>query len=239
MKIQPSDNRRIHRIHILLESYDLRLPYLESELKKILKPTHTAAIVAFSFRDSCVKSITDWNELYGKESGKLYGRIVDGFCAYGIPEENITFINYFTDTKETAARKIRSADIVYFPGGLPDRMMERIREFQLIDVLAKHSGIVMGYSAGALVQLAEYHLSPDEDYPAFLYDRGLPFLDSFFLEVHYTGSPEQKESIRRVLAERGKTVYATSLMNGAIIAENGCVRLIGDVQKFTQADDVP
>ena len=62
----------------------------------------------------------------------------------------------------------------------------------------------MGYSAGALVQLAEYHLSPDTDYPRFTYQKGIPYLHGFYLEVHYEGTEEQNASIERVLAERGK-----------------------------------
>ena len=51
---------------------------------------------------------------------------------------------YFTDTKETAAQKIKKADIIYFLGGLPDRMMDRIKEFDLYDILMQHDGILMG-----------------------------------------------------------------------------------------------
>ena len=58
------------------------------------------------------------------------------------------------------------------------------------DVLLAHDGIAMGYSAGALVQLAEYHLSPDTDYPRFTYQKGIPYLHGFYLEVHYEGTEE-------------------------------------------------
>ena len=48
----------------------------------------------------------------------------------------------------------------------------------------------MGYSAGALVQLAEYHLSPDTDYPRFTYQKGILYVYLFYLEVHYEGTEE-------------------------------------------------
>ena len=219
-------------INILLEGYDIDAIWLCDVLKKYIKPTHSVAVVAFSFRDNRVKSITDWNSLYGKENGKFYTGITGGFKTYGIPEDNITFVNYFADTKESAAKKIEKADIVYFPGGLPDRMMDRIREFDLYDPLMKHDGIVMGYSAGAVIQLAEYHLSPDEDYPEFQYYNGLPYLNDFYLEVHYEGTDRQNEAIRRVIAERGKMVYAATAGTGAILVDNGNIKLIGSVKKF-------
>lgn len=219
-------------INILLEGFDIDAPWLYGELKNYIKPNYSVAVVAFSFRDNRVKSLSDWDTLYGKENGKYYAGIVGGLTAYGIPEEKITFINYFTDTKETAAQKIKAADIVYFLGGLPDRMMDRIKEFDLYDVLMQYDGILMGYSAGAVIQLAEYHLSPDDDYPEFKYYEGLPYLSDFYMEVHYEGTTVQDESIQRVLTERRKTVYATAFRSGAILVDNGNIKLLGDVRIF-------
>lgn len=219
-------------INILLEGFDIDTPWLYGELKNYIKPNHSVAVVAFSFRDNRVKSLSDWDALYGKVNGKYHDGIVGGFTAYGIPADKITFINYFTDTKETAAQKIKAANIIYFLGGLPDRMMDRIKEFDLYDVLMQHDGILMGYSAGAVIQLAEYHLSPDDDYPEFKYYEGLPYLSDFYMEVHYEGTTVQEESIQRVLAERGKTVYATAFRSGAILVDNGSIKLLGNVKVF-------
>ena len=218
--------------NILLEGYDIDATWLYDELTNYIKPTHSVAVVAFSFRDGLVKSLADWDLLYNKENGKYYDGIVNGFTTYGISEKNITFINYFTDSKESAAQKIADADIIYFLGGLPDRMMERIKEFNLYDVLMKHKGIIMGYSAGAVIQLAEYHLSPDDDYPEFQYYKGLPYLDDFYIEVHYENTKTQNKSIQRVITERGKTVYATAFKSGAILVDNGNLKLLGDVKVF-------
>ena len=101
-------------INILLEGFDIDAPWLYDELKNYIKPNLSVAVIAFSFRDNRVKSLSDWNALYAKGCGKYHDGIVGGFTAYGIPEENMSFINYFTDTKETAAQKIKKADIIYF-----------------------------------------------------------------------------------------------------------------------------
>lgn len=223
-------------INILLEGYGINADYLYDELKKYILPNYSVAVMAFSFRDSEVKNSTDWNSLYSKENGIYYNGIVGGFTAYGILENKISFVNYFEDTKESAKQKIENADITYFTGGRPDRMMDRIKEFGLVDVLRKHNGIVMGYSAGAVIQLSEYHLSPDKDYPEFQYYDGLGYLDDFYLEVHYENTKVQNEAIQRVLAERGKTVYATAFMLGGIIVNNGNIKLLGDVKTFNISD---
>lgn len=210
-----------------------------NELRDCIKPHHSVAVVAFSFRDHLVKSLTDWDALNSKENGKYYSGIVGGFAAYGIPENRISFVNYFTDTKQSATKKVENADIIYFLGGLPDRMLDCIREFDLSGVLMKHTKIFMGYSAGAVIQLAEYHLSPDDDYPEFKYFEGLPYLDNFHMEVHYEGTAVREESIRRVLAERGKTVYATAHRAGVILVDNGIVKLPLNVKVFDARNQQP
>ena len=204
-------------------------------LKKYFNEKTHVCVIAFSYYDDYVYDAESWEKVFGKNLGGVYFETVDSFRPFGVKEENIVFINYFTDTKESAIEKIKNSDVLYFTGGLPDRMMDRIKEFDLQDILMKHQGIVMGYSAGAVIQLAEYHLSPDDDYPEFGYYEGLPYLKDFYLEVHYEETASQKMAIKKVIAERQKTVYATSLMKGAILVDNGNIRLLGDVKEYKQA----
>ena len=223
-------------VNIFLEGYRFDAPSLHGTLKSYVKPHYRVAVVALSFRDSRVRNVDDWDALYGKDGGSVYGGICSAFSAYGIGEESITFINYFTDTKESAAEKIRNADVIFFTGGLPDRMLERMNTLGITDVIRRHEKVAMGYSAGALIQLSEYHISPDHDYPEFAYYDGLSYIDGFYLEVHYEGMAEQNGSIARVVAERERPVYATSLMKGAIIVDNGRIITVGDVRLFNQKE---
>ena len=219
--------------NILLDYPNLDSDYLLPELKKYIKPHHRVVNVAFSHHEDAVRTIEDWDARYSP-TGKYYDSIVTPFAQFGIPADQISVINCFTDTPETAAQKIREADLIYLPGGLPDRLMNRIREFDLIDAISNHTGIVMGFSAGAMVQFREYHISPDDDYPDFCYCEGLPILDDFYLEVHYKeNSAVQKDAIERVLRERGKNVYATAIASGAIIIHDQRLTFLGDVRTFT------
>ena len=160
-------------------------------------------------------------------------RGVSPFSRYGIPEDHIQWINYYTDSKSKAAELIRGADILYLPGGLPDQMMERIDEFDLKNMLLQFQGVVLGYSAGALIQLEEYHLSPDQDYPEFTYFKGLPLLNGFYLEVHYEENEVQNKAIQRALEERKKLVCAAITDRAAIVIDGSKVKLLGDVKVFT------
>ena len=202
------------------------------DLKDYFNEKTRVCVIAFSYYDNYVFDKESWERVYGRDKGNCYFETVDSFTPFGVKEENISFINYFTDTKESAKEKIKSADVLYFTGGLPDRMMDRIKDFELEDAIMSHNGIVMGYSAGAVIQLKEYHLYPDGDYTDFGYYKGLPMLDDFYLEVHYRGLDIQKESVKKCLRERGKTVYVTHDHGGGIIVENGNIRTVGRVDLY-------
>lgn len=220
----------VYMVNILFDCPNIDDFY--DDLKEYFSPTDKVAVVAFSFYDNYVKDEASWETVYGKGVGRCYFETVDSFKPFGIPEENFSFINYFTDSKESARRKIKNADVIYFTGGLPDRMMDRIEEFDLVDVLMNHKGVVIGYSAGAVIQMKEYHLSPDADYPEFGYYHGIPWLDSFYLEVHYEHKPRQDESIKRVPLERGKPLYVLHTREGGIVVKDGKIKTIGHVDIY-------
>lgn len=203
------------------------------DLKPYFSDQTRVAVVAFSFYDDYVKDADSWESVYGEGIGNCYFETVDSLSHFGVKPQNVSFINYFTDTHESAVKKILDADTVYFTGGLPDRMMDRIIDLDIYDALLAHRGVVMGYSAGAVIQLREYHLYPDGDYTDYGYYTGLPYLEGFGIEVHYEFKPEQDESIKRFLAERGLTVYVTHTAKGGIVVKDGSVRIIGTVDIYT------
>lgn len=197
-------------------------PYFSSESR--------VAVVALSFYDDYVYDAESWARVYARGEGCF--EVVDALAAFGVKRENVRFINYFTDTKEQARQTVEWANTLYFTGGLPDRMMERIEELELVDALRRHDGVVVGYSAGAVIQLGEYHLSPDSDYAEFGYYRGIGYLDGFYIEVHYEHRPTQDDAIRRVLLERGAPVLVTHTRQGGIVVDGGKIRLLGRVDEY-------
>ena len=218
-------------VNILLEGNRIGDKWLYDELKNYIKPHHKVAVVALSFRSYEASNAKEWQDLYGK-NGKYYHGITSGLMSYGISEDNISFLNYFQDTREQMISKIKCADILYFLGGRPDSMMERIEEIGLTDAMKSHDGIIMGYSAGAVIQLKQYHLSRDHEYPTFAYYHGLGYIDGFYLEVHYEATPDQEDAIKTLLSEQDCPIYASYLMDGALIVENGAVKPIGKVEIF-------
>ncbi len=202
------------------------------ELAEYFSPDSRVAVVAFSFYDNYVYDAESWERVYGKGIGNCYFETVDALAAFGVRAENVSFINYFTDTKESAKEKIKKANTVYFTGGLPDRMMERITEFDLLEVLKEFEGVVVGYSAGAVIQLAEYHLYPDGDYKDYGYYSGIGYVNDLYLEVHYEYKQEQNESVKRFLSERSMPLYVTHTRLGGVVVDNGKIKTVGKVDRY-------
>jgi peptidase E len=217
---------------MLFSSYNFHESWARNIVEKYIYSNDKVLIIPFSFGDK-INSDKDWQSLYSKENGKYYESVVEPFVNYGIKEENVNWINYFKDTKENAKIKIRNSNIIFFTGGLPDKMMSRIIEFDLIDDIESFTGVIIGSSAGAMVQIAEYHITPDEDYNKFTYNTGLNIINNFDIEVHYEGTEVQIKYIKKVLKEKKDKIYAIS-NNGGVVVANEKITLLGDTQTFSK-----
>ncbi len=218
-------------INILANRYTIDSDWCFNQFQKYINKDKKIVIIPFSFRDDKITSKEIWEQIYSKETGIYYRGIVDSFKKYEVKEENIKWINYFSETKEESKKIVENSDILYFTGGLPDRLMERLEEFDLIETIQNHDGLIIGFSAGALIQLSNYHLTPDDDYETFDYYKGLGMISGLNVEVHFTHSDIQMESISRVLKDTKSPVYALE-DEGAIIVEKDKVIKVGKVHYF-------
>lgn len=232
-KVTPSKiyekNETIGCTHILLSDSAIDQNWAFPSLKKIIKANDRVCVCALSFFDD-TKSERDWNVQFKEGQGFLYRSNNDIFYKYGIKKEQITWINYFKDTKEEMLQKIQNSSIVYFPGGAPELLMKRIKECKLKRLLKNYQGIMIGVSAGAMVQLDEYHITPDDEYPNFQYLKGLGCIQNFDMEVHYQASNHQRKYIDKVIEEKKKTIYALYETGGLIVKDK--VSGFGKVEVF-------
>jgi len=217
-------------VNILLSQYNFHEKWAKDSMEKYLNPHTKILIIPFSFGEQINNDVA-WQNAYSKASGKYYKSIVLPFLSFGVNEENINWVNYFTNTKEHANNKLLNSDIIFFTGGYPDKMMRRLNEFDLINKIENYSGVIIGSSAGAMIQIKEYHITPDEDYSSFSYQLGLNLIKNFDIEVHYEASNLQTKFINKVLNEKRVPVYAIK-DTGGIIIDNNIIELIGDVMTF-------
>lgn len=218
--------------NVLLNVYEFDAPWACAVLKDVLLP-HMRVCILTMTHGAEIPDAETWEKWYCP-GGHVYRILTGAFGAYGIPESQISFVGMYHDTGETAREKIGASDVIFMTGGLPDLFYDRMKELGLISHLQNYPGVVMGCSAGAMVQMCEYHITPDEDYDSYGYYPGMGLLDGFEPEVHYAASDIQTESIKRYLAERGKPVYAMT-NSGGLLVEGDRITPFGGVTVFAEA----
>lgn len=226
VRIIPAD--AIERTCVLMNTSMIDEGWVQPSLRKRIHADDEVCVLAFSFFDD-TKNLSDWNKQYKKGQGIWYRSNTDVFFPYGLKEKQIHWVNYFTDSIEAMKSAIANSNILLLPGGAPDLLMKRMREKKLLPLVKRFRGLVIGYSAGAMAQLAQYHITPDEDYPEFSWQKGLGYLSGFDIEVHYRNSSHQNRYIERAIEEKGMTVYAIEEKGGMIVDEKGEISFFGRV----------
>lgn len=203
-------------MNILLSSYDFHEPWAQDIMKPILKPSMKVVVIPFSFDKKEVQSKEQFDQHYGPQ-GKHIPYIYRPFDYYGL--KDITILDYYRDSYEYMQQCVKKADILFMTGGLPDQYLGRLNECGLSDLIRKGNYIVIGASAGAMVQLTHYHVTPDDDYPEYIYLKGLGLVDGFEVEVHYCHSDIQNWGIQRVIEEKGLPTYTIANDGGLLVSE--------------------
>lgn len=229
LRIEPAD--LLHRTGVLMNTSMIDEKWCRPVFSKLLSADDQVCILAFSFFDD-TKNLADWNKQYAPGQGIWYRANTDVFFAYGLSRENIHWINYFSDSIEEMKAAIANSNVLLLTGGAPDLMMKRIREKKLAGLLRRYQGLVIGYSAGAMVQLGDYHISPDEDYPTYSWQKGLGYWPQFDVEVHYRASRQQLEAIERTLQENPRPLYAIYEQGGMVVDASGNKSFFGKVDSF-------
>lgn len=210
-------------MNVLLNTYAFDVPWAADTLGKYIKPSMKVCVVALSF-------CAGWTEEQA-ESSRHRHMLLPAYAHYGIPAENISLIDWFHDTPESAKQKIQESDILFFTGGWPDHMMRRLEQWKLVEQIEAFPGLIMGCSAGAMVQFAHYYITPDEDYDTFSYHHGMNFVRQFYMEVHFNDTPIQHESIDRVRREQRKPIFAV-YNDGGLVVDGDEVTVMGRVKYY-------
>lgn len=211
---------------ILTNTGSIAQPWARRHLQKLLKPGMKACILALSDFDN-VKDQADWEKDYGP-GGTWHAAYEKPLQSYGI--RDITWISPFRDTRTDMLQAIHDCDLLVLPGGAPDLFMKRIRRFGLKKAI-REKNLLFGISAGAMIQLQDYHITPDDDYADFAWQTGLGLL-SFDLECHFTGNRYQREHLERALEEKGLETWAL-YEDGGLLVTDGIVTAMGRVERHS------
>lgn len=215
-------------INILLSRGIINEPKAFIYLKNYILPKHRVLIIPWAFNK---------DESYNKykQNGSYIKELMLKIMPYGIPSENIQTLDYEEDSYDIMAEKLKKQDIIYLPGGNPILFYERIREKGISDFIKKNANIVIGSSAGALIQFKQYHLTPYKDdtgeSKVISYHQGLGLLDNFRIEVHFEDHKKKIKNLTKVYEEAPADIYVI-YNDSFLIIDNGNIYPIWGSKKF-------
>ena len=138
------------------------------------------------------------------------------------------FHHFPFDDEQDRLQMVSNADVLFFTGGLPEKAIRRLAQLGLTDAVKKHN-FVMGASAGAMLQLKDYHVTPDDDYPNFGYWLGLGLVSGFDLEVHYLATDVQKQCTLQACEYYKMPIYQM-WHEGGLLVVDGKITIMGNVE---------
>ncbi len=220
-------------INILLSELRINEDWAFPVLKSVLTQDTKVLILPYSFSE-LVTTEKQFLELYQPQTGFYWNSLVEPFHRYGITDDQIEWVNCFQDSFETIRDRIAETDCIVLPGGFPELMYRRLEQQNLIKLIQAHTGIVLGFSAGAMIQLKEYHITPDDQYEFYQIELGLNLVRGFDVEVHFNHQEEQLHSIYKAVHDLEIPVYALRNDGGLLIDGDEIVRF-GKTELYTRS----
>lgn len=212
---------------LLLSRTILDAPFVYDVLKHHLTSSDTVLVILYSFFERFLPTQKEYDDLYAPE-GAYDLKMRRQLELYGA---NIEYLNYYHDDAKTRTEKINRATVLFFPGGAPDEMLERLKAHKLIEGLKNFKGMIIGSSAGAMIQATRTHIYKDQEYSKFSFFEGLGYVNGFDFTVHYKRRIQQKKAIKKVFRTYPQNIYSIP-DDGALFVENGHVMCLGSARQL-------
>lgn len=216
-------------MNVLLNYYNFDGEWAREKLQPYI--VGRVLILPLAFRERDIFDEDSWQAVYGK-GGEKYDNIIRPFLFYGVKEEQISWLDYFDENADHIV-EINNADILFFTGGMPEKAVARIDKLGLRGAIMGFGGLVMGASAGAMLQLDRYHVTPDEDYDEYGLWEGLGLVDGLDVEVHFLDTDLQNECSRRAVVDLSRPIFQI-WHEGGLIVDGDKVLPLGSVRVIKQ-----
>ena len=220
---------------ILLSEYERGMELVEIKIKKMINPTQKAVIIAWTFPTEIDKKTFD--EEWFSKGGRRYNKYVGSLLKLGITEENITVLNcYDKDNFKNFKSIIDNSDILVITGGNPEMLYSKVtQETEILYNIKHYKGIIIGFSAGADLQLKRYFITAKNNYyKYFAFYDGFGVLDNpFYMDVHSINNKRYLDKLQKIANDKKKNVYAI-FDDGAMIYDRSTNKLeiFGNVLTF-------
>ena len=220
---------------ILLSEYEKGMALVNTKLKEIIKEDYKAVIIAWTFPIEL--DYNSFNNEWFKKGERRYNKYVSSLTKLGLKEENITILNCYDKENIHKFKKIiDDSDILVITGGNPEMLYSKVtQETEILYNIKHYKGIVIGFSAGAELQLKRYFITAKNNYyKYFAFYDGFGILnDPFYMDVHSINNKNYLMKLQKVANEKNKNVYAI-YDDGAMIfnRETEKLEIFGNVKTF-------
>lgn len=224
---------------VLLSEYENGMKLVEKKLKSQIKEDYKAVIIAWTFPLEIDKKKFD--EEWFPKGGRRYDKYVGSLLKLGLKEQNITVLNCYDKEKfESFKDIIDDSNILVITGGNPEMLYSKVtQETEILYNIKHYKGIIIGFSAGAELQLKRYFITAKNNYyKYFAFYDGFGVLDDpFYLDVHSIKNKKYLEKLQKVANEKNKPIYAI-FDDGAMIYNRDSkeLELFGNVLKFVPGE---
>lgn len=216
------------RTNILLSKLNFDANWAKTAIGEELVGHKKVLVMPFSYWDSEVYDLDSWNNVY-RPNRKYFEEIYAPFSSYGYERNQFKYINFFCDSQDDIKKDLLDAEVLFLTGGAPDLFMERIMAKGILPYIKSFDGVVVGCSAGVMIQFDKFHITPGPLYPDYKVINGIGMVDmDMGIEVHYASTVAQLESI-----EKTKTEYSSLLLldnESASIVKDNKIQLLGNAK---------
>ena len=212
--------------NVLLNYYNFDGDWARPHLEHIFASKPRVLILPLAYRESQAWDNESFLSIYGK-GGEKYDNILRPFLAYGYAESEVVWLNPYDGSDHL--EQVQKADLLFFTGGMPEKAIARLVQLGIDGAVKNFRETVMGASAGAMLQLDAYHITPDEDYDSYSIWQGLGLVKGIDLEVHYLATDLQRTCTKRAAKELSVPVYQM-WHEGGLLIEDGKVTIMGSVE---------
>lgn len=181
--------------------------YAKEELEKILN--ENTKVLCFSGANIRWQ-IDNRKELL--QGGRYYNKQYEPFKKFNVTEDNFYIVSP-TDDVDIVRAKFKYCDTVLLSGGAMESLEILLKQFNLWNLIKVADKNVIGISAGALIQLDKYNITPyiDIDYDYYDTCTGLGLLKDVRLIVHYRHDYDKhREILQHVSAETAEEMFETN-----------------------------
>lgn len=185
-------------------------------LKKYVKKDAKVLIIPWSFPNE----INNLDEYFGKDT-KRYLKYINVLLFLGYQENNVKVLDCYKNSKNKIKDLINTSDVIVLTGGNPEMFYQKVvQDTECLYDLKYFKGLVIGSSAGAVLQFKRYFITAKNNYYKYFsfYDGFGLINDPFYIDVHSINNNFYLKKLSNVAKDKKKKIYAIS-NDGVLIVD--------------------